>query len=217
MQPHLPSSHLIMIFQSFCPERNFVKEVQARHIQMSCNLCMTSISSYHSPPPKLSSCNASMWALLQFFDSVQNFSLWSKYILSCSIMAVNLSRPYPTHITYLHQICAYFVWPFSLRKFPKLLFREYHHEGSTTLAFPNGMKFVWHSHMPKSPCLAKFQLKWLLHLSAPSWSSFWTRLLNCKATILISGPNPSKLSRTVVLPNLNLPDKTIWPNHLPVD
>ena len=38
MQPHLPSNYLIMIFQSFYPERSFVKEVQAKHIQMSCHL-----------------------------------------------------------------------------------------------------------------------------------------------------------------------------------
>ena len=109
MQPHLPSNYLIMIFQSFFPERSFVKELQARHIQMSCHFAWSLISSYHSPPPKLSSCNASMWAHLQFFDSVQNFSLWSKYILSCSIMAVNFSIPSLIHITYLHQIWAYFI------------------------------------------------------------------------------------------------------------
>ena len=114
MQPHLPSNYLIMIFQSFCPERNFVKEVQARHIQMSCNFAWSSISSYHSPPPKLSSCHASMWAHLQFFDSVQNFSLWSKYILSCSIMAANFSRPSIIHITYLHPFWACFIKPIVL-------------------------------------------------------------------------------------------------------
>ena len=109
MQPHLPSNYLFMISQSFWPERNFVKEVQARHIQMSCNLCMTSISSYHSPPPKLSSCNASMWAHLQFFNSVQNFSLWSKYILSCSIMAENIPKHSPIHITHLPKRLAHFM------------------------------------------------------------------------------------------------------------
>ena len=106
MQPHLSSNYLIMIFQSFYPERSFMKEVKARHIQMSCNFAWSFISSSHSPPAKLSSFNASMWAQLQIFDSVQNFSLWSKYILSCSIMAVNFSRPYPIHIKYLHQVVA---------------------------------------------------------------------------------------------------------------
>ena len=43
MQTHLPSSNLIMIFQSLCLERNFVKEVQARHIQMSCNFAWSCI------------------------------------------------------------------------------------------------------------------------------------------------------------------------------
>ena len=114
MQPHLPSNYLFMIFQSFCPERNFLKEVQASHIKMSWNLCMNSISSYHSPPKKLSSCHASMWAHLQFFDSVQNFSLWSKYILSCSIMAANFSRPSIIHITYLHPFWAWFIKPLFL-------------------------------------------------------------------------------------------------------
>ena len=114
MQPHLPSSHLIVIFQNFCPERNFVKEVQARHILMICNFAWSFISSNHSPPPKFSSGNASMWAHLQFFDSVQNFSLWSKYILSCSIMAANFSRPSILHITYLHPFWAWFVKPLFL-------------------------------------------------------------------------------------------------------
>ena len=114
IRPHLPSSHLIMIFQSFCLERNFVKEVQARHIQMSCNFAWTFISSYDSSPPKLSSCNASMWAQLQIFVSAQNFSLWSKYILSCSIMAVNSPRPSIIHITYLHPFWACFIKPLFL-------------------------------------------------------------------------------------------------------
>ena len=35
MQPHLPSNYLIMIFQSSCLREVVVKEVQARHIQMS--------------------------------------------------------------------------------------------------------------------------------------------------------------------------------------
>ena len=109
MKPHLPSNYLIMIFQSFCPERSFVKEVQSRHIQMSCHFSWSFISSYHSPPPNWSSCHASMWAHLQFFGFVQIFSLWSKYILSWSIMDVNFSRPSIIHITYLHPIWAYFI------------------------------------------------------------------------------------------------------------
>ena len=111
IQLHLPSDYLLMIFQSFCPERNFVKEVQARHIQMSCTFACSFISSNHSPPTKLSSFNASMWAQLQIFDSVQNFSLWSKYILSCFIMAAKFSKPSLIHITYLHPISAYFIKP----------------------------------------------------------------------------------------------------------
>ena len=104
IQAHLPSNYWLIILQSFCPERNFVKEVQARHIQMSCTFAWSFLSSNNSPPPKLSSFNATMWAQLQIFDSVQNFSLWSKYILSCFIMAVNFSRPYPIHINALHQV-----------------------------------------------------------------------------------------------------------------
>ena len=156
MQPHFPSSNLIIVFQSFCPERNFVKEVQARHIQMSCNFAWSFISSNHRPPPKLSSCNASMWAQLQIFDSVQNFSLWSKCILSCSIMADNFSRPSPTHITYLHKIVAHFTWPIALRIFLKFLDRNNSCEGSTILASSFGMKFLQHHYMPKSSSFAKF-------------------------------------------------------------
>ena len=114
MQPHLPSNYLIIIFQIFCPERSFVKEVQARHLKMSCNFASTLISSYYSPPPKLSSFNASMWSHLQFFDSVQNFSLWSKYILSCSITAGNFYRPSSIHITSLHPFWTHFIKPLFL-------------------------------------------------------------------------------------------------------
>lgn len=38
VQPYLPSNYLIMIFQSSCLREVVVKEVQTRHIQMSCNL-----------------------------------------------------------------------------------------------------------------------------------------------------------------------------------
>ena len=109
IQAHLPSNYLSMIFQSFCLERNFVKEVQARHIQMSCTFAWSFISSNHSPAQKLRSCNDSMCAQLQIFDFVQNFSLWSKYILSCSIMAAKFSRFSLIHITYLHPIWAYLI------------------------------------------------------------------------------------------------------------
>ena len=114
MQPHFPSNYLIMIFQSFCPERSFVKEVQARHIQMSFHFAWSSISSYHSPPKKLSSCHASMWAHLQFFVSVQIFSLGSKYILYCFTMAENFPGPSPIHITYPHKFWDQFIKPLFL-------------------------------------------------------------------------------------------------------
>ena len=114
MQPHLPSNYLIMIFQSFYPERSFVKEVQARPIQMSFHFAWSLLSSYYISPPKYSSCNASMWGHLLFFDSVQNFSLWSKYILYFSIMAANFSRPSIIHITYLHPFWAWFIKPLFL-------------------------------------------------------------------------------------------------------
>ena len=114
VQPNFPSNHLIMIFQSSYLRELVVKEAQARHIQMSCHFAWSLISSYHSPPPKNSSCHASMWAHLQFFDSAQNFRLWSKYILSCSIMASNFSRPSIFHITYLHPFWACFIKPLFL-------------------------------------------------------------------------------------------------------
>ena len=63
------------------------------------------------PPPKFSSFHWTMWAQEKFLVSVQIFSLWRKCILSCSIMSDNFSRPYPTHITYLHKIVAHFTWP----------------------------------------------------------------------------------------------------------
>ena len=85
MQPHLPSNYLIMIFQSFCPDRSFVKKVQARHIQMSCNFARFFIWSNNDSPPNLSSCNLSMWTQLQILDSGQIFSLWITIFYIASI------------------------------------------------------------------------------------------------------------------------------------
>ena len=148
MQPHFPSNYLIMIFQSFFPKRNFV-EVQARHIQMSWNFSWSSISSYHSPPPKLSSCHATMWAHLQFLVSGQNFSLWSKYILSCSIMAANISRTSSIHITSHHQVVSQSLWPFALWNFSKFLVRINLSKASAILVHPTGMKLLEHLYIFK--------------------------------------------------------------------
>ena len=101
--------------------------------------------------------------------------------------------------------------PFSLRIFPKLLSREVLYEGSTILAWPNGMKFLWHSHMPKSSFHVHFQSNSSLLVSASSCFWFWTRLSSCKATILISGPNPFIIHRTLVPSTLNLPDMIFSP------
>ena len=170
MQPHLPSSHLIMIFQSFCPERNLVKEAQARHIQMSCSFEWSFISSNHSLPPKLSSCHASMWAQLQIFVSAQNFRLWSKYILSCSIMAANISRTSSIHITSHHQVVSQSLWPFALWNFSKFLVRINLSKASAILVHPNNMKLFEHLHIFKSLGHAQFQLNLHLHVSATSSS-----------------------------------------------
>ena len=109
IQLHLPSDYLSMIFQSFCPERNFVKEVQARHIEISWNFATSFIWSTHDSIPNLSSFHSSMWAQLQFFVSGHILGLWSKYILYSFNVAEIFPGPSPIHITYLHKIWDHFI------------------------------------------------------------------------------------------------------------
>ena len=56
-----------------------------------------------------------------------------------------------------------------------------------------------------------------LHVSAPSWSSFWTRLCSCKASALNLGPFPAKLPSMVVLPKLITPDNSFGSNLTSVE
>ena len=79
------------------------------------------------------------------------------------------------------------------------------------------MKFLQHLIVAKSSSLAKFQLKWLLHVSASSCFCSWTSLCGCKATILNLDPNLLKLSSIIVLPKIIIPDNTSDPNHFCVD
>ena len=80
-QLNFPSKYSWAIFQSSCLRESVVKEVLARHIQMSWNFARSFIWSNHHSPPNFSSCNSSMWSQLQILVSSQIFSLWSNYIL----------------------------------------------------------------------------------------------------------------------------------------
>ena len=139
---------------------------------MGWNFSILSSISNHYPPHKFSSFHWTMWAQEQFLFSVQIFSLWSKCILSCSIMADNFSRPSPTHITYLHNIVAHFTWPIALRIFLKFLDRNDSCEGNTILVSPFDMNFLQNHYMFKSSSLAKFQPKWMHYVSATAMSTF---------------------------------------------
>ena len=90
-------------------------------------------------------------------------------------------------------------------------------ETSTSLAWPIGMRLFEHLHRTKWLCLAQFELNLTLHVSAPSWSSFWTILVSCKATMIYLGPNLLKVTRMKVLLTLNLADKLYGSKTLPVD
>ena len=88
-------------------------------------------------------------------------------------------------------------------KFPQVsvqcraLWKKYH------FFHPNGMKFLWYLHMPKLSYSRNFQPNPTLHVSATSWSSFWTRICGCEATILTTGPNHFIFHRLIVLPTIN--------------
>ena len=151
---------------------------------MSYNFAWPFISSNNSLPPKLSSCHASVWAKLQIFVSVQNFSLWSKYILSCSIMAANFSRPSSIHITSLHQDVAQSLWPFALWKFSKFLVRINLSEASAILVHPNGMKLLGNLNIFKSLGHNHFQINWCNYVSASSKFPFLAIMALSIATTL---------------------------------
>ena len=96
IQLHFPSKSYSANFQSFCPERSFVKEVLARLIQMSWNFGRPFIWSNNCFPPNFISIQQSMWAHLQILVSGHNFSLWSNYILYCfKNSEINLGLKYP--------------------------------------------------------------------------------------------------------------------------
>ena len=114
---HLPSNYFSVILQSSCPERNFVKEVYSRHVQMRWNLVTSLIWSNHASPPNFSSWRSSMYAQLQILVSGQIFTLWSNPILPCFIWAANLPGHSYIYLYSLHQVMAQSSYPFTLSKF----------------------------------------------------------------------------------------------------
>ena len=135
------------IFGSSCLREVIVKEVQARHIQMSWNFARIFIWSNNESPPNMISCNSTMWAQLQILVSGQIFSLWSNYILYCFNWAENLPGHASTHIHSLHQVLPQLVNPIALCNFSKILSKMKLCEASATLVFPNGMKSLQHLHI----------------------------------------------------------------------
>ena len=158
-----------------------------------------------------------MWAQEQIFVSGNIFRLWSKYILYCFKNPDKLPDHSYTHKTSLHPIWHHFIDPFDHHNYSKFLPRGDVFEASTILALPNGMILGEHHHMTKSLSFAQFELKWTLHVSASSWSSFLDQVCSCEATAGNLDPFTLTTSRIIVLPSLNLPDKSIWPNHIPVE
>ena len=128
---------------------SLMKEVLARSIQMNWIFACTFICPNQDSPPSFNSIQSSMWAEHQFLVSGHIFQLWSNYILYCFIIAENLPEHYPTHITYLHNIWAHFIFPIIPYNFSKILVREDICEGSTILACPNGIKILQNLHMTK--------------------------------------------------------------------
>ena len=116
-----------------------------------------------------------------------------------------------------YQNSHYFSKPFSLQNSPKFLSNMYHCEGSTILVYPNGMKFLWHLHMPKWSPFTHFQLNPSNHVSATSWSSFWASYCSCKATMSNTGPNLFKIHRIIVPPTLSLWDILVISYLIPFD
>ena len=116
-----------------------------------------------------------MWAHEQIFDSGNIFRLWSKCILYCFKNLDKLPDHYYTHKTSLHQIWHHFIDPFNHHNYSKFLVSRDVCEASAILACPFSMIFLKHINMSKLSSFAKFELKLTLHVSAPSWSSFWTK------------------------------------------
>ena len=101
-------------FQSFWLTRSFVKQVLARSIQMSWNFASIFICSNHDSPPSFNPIQSSMWAQPQILVSGQIFTLWSNYILYCSIISENLPEHSHDHKTSLHQFWDQFMEPIFL-------------------------------------------------------------------------------------------------------
>ena len=146
---HLLSNYFPVIFQRFCPERNFVKEVYSRHVQMRWNLVTSFIWSNHASSPNLSSWRSYLWAQLQVLVSGKICTLWSNPILPCFIWAANLPGHSYVYLYSLHQVLAQSSYSFTLSKFYKILSRMELCEASATLVTPNGMRFLQQLHMVK--------------------------------------------------------------------
>ena len=148
-----------------------------------------------------------MWAHLQILVSAQNFSLWSKYILSCSIMAVNFSRPSIIHITYLHPFCLEEMFvkqvPFWLGQLVWDFLSIF--IGPNDSALPN-LSSIWHSmwvHLPDQVSgpfwLVAKQLCFILiqfFSKLRGWKSLFTSTsqttpLDPKPFLLITSAHPS--------------------------
>ena len=147
-----------------------MKEVQARHMEMSWNFARSFIWSNNDSTPNMSSCNSSMWAQTQILVSGQIFSLWSNYILYCFNWAKTLPGRESTYIKSLHQVLAQLVNPIALCNISNFLSRMKLCEASATLVFPNGMKFLQKLHTIIKPLSARFQLTEIKYVSASSKS-----------------------------------------------
>ena len=153
-----------------------------------------------------------MWAQEHIFDSGNIFRLWSKYILYCLKNHDKLLDHSYTHKTSIHPFWHHLIDPFDHQYYFQFLSRGDVCEASTILALPNGMILCENLHMTKWLSLDQFELKLTLHVSAPSWSSFLDQICSCEATMIYIGPFLLKLNRIIVLPKLNTPDNSIWPN-----
>ena len=156
-----------------------------------------------------------MWAHLQFFDSAQNFSLWSKYILSCSIMAANFSRPSIIHnlpppiLGMAHQA----IIPLECLQVSSqqgCLWRKYHfgesnwYETYTTSLYDQIMNpwKIWAQVATPFECIIQI--------------SFLDQIWQLKATMIYLNPIILQVTKMKVL-FLNLADNSIGSKTLPVD
>ena len=147
-----------------------------------------------------------MWSQEQIFVSGNIFRVWSKYILYCFKNPDKLTNHSSTHKTSLHQFWHHFIEPFDHHNYSNFLVSGDVCEASAILVCPFGMSFLQHHHMTKWLSLAQFELKWTLHVSASSWSSFLDQGCGCEATAVNLDRFTLKPRRTVVLPMLNTPD-----------